>query len=98
MKNGGQENESEHLNRIGSLYRLLLTQQAIKTSDKIIYEIQKEMIVEFLTDKVSAKAAEIADLLNVSPQRARAVLSKMIAEDLIVADGANRNRTYRLKS
>ena len=56
------------------------------------------MIVEFLTDKVSAKAAEIADLLNVSPQRARAVLSKMIAEDLIVADGANRNRTYRLKS
>ncbi len=72
--------------------------QAIKTSDKKIHEIQKEMIIEYLTDKVSAKAAEIADLLNVSPQRARAVLSKMIAEDLIVADGANRSRTYRLKS
>ena len=72
--------------------------QAIKRSDKKIYEIQKEMIVEYLTDEASAKAAEIADLLNVSPQRARAVLSKMIAEDLIVADGANRNRTYRLKS
>ena len=53
--------------------------QAIKTSDKRIYEIQKEMVVEYLTDKVSAKTAEIADLLNVSPQRARAVLSKMIA-------------------
>jgi len=37
------------------------------------------MVVEYLTDKVSAKTAEIADLLNVSPQRARAVLSKMIA-------------------
>ncbi len=72
--------------------------QAIKTSDKRIYEIQKEMIVEYLTDKASAKAAVIADLLNVSPQRTRAVLSKMISEDLIVADGANRNRSYRLKS
>lgn len=72
--------------------------QAIKTSDKRIYEIQKEMVVEFLMDKVSAKATEIADLLNVSPQRARAVLSKMIAEDVIAANGANRNRTYRLKS
>ena len=72
--------------------------QAIKTSDKRIYEIQKEMIVKYLTDKASAKAAVIADLLNVSPQRTRAVLSKMISEDLIVADGANRNRTYRLKS
>ena len=55
------------------------------------------MIVEYLTDKVSAKAAEMAELLNVSPQRARAVLSKVITEDLIVAEGANRNRTYRLK-
>ena len=56
------------------------------------------MVVEYLTDKVSSETAEIADLLNVSPQRARAVLSKMIAEGLIVAEGANRNRTYGLKS
>lgn len=54
-------------------------------------------IVRFMGHNVTAKAAEIADLLNVSPQRARAVLSKTIAEGLIVAEGANRNRTYRLK-
>ncbi|MCR5694521.1 MAG: hypothetical protein K6G89_06070 [Clostridia bacterium] len=72
--------------------------QATKTSDKKIYTVQKEMIIEYLTDNAMTKAAGIADLLHVSPQRARAVLSKMIAEDLIVASGANRNRTYKLKS
>ena len=72
--------------------------QAIKTSGKRIYEIQKEMIIEYLTDKAQAKAAEIADLLRVSPQRARAVMSKMIAEGIVVAESANWNRMYRLKS
>ena len=56
------------------------------------------MILDFLTDRVTAKTAEIADLLHLSSPRARAVLSRMATEDLIVAEGANRNRSYRLKS
>ena len=71
--------------------------QAIKASDKKIYGIQKDMIIGHLTDHATAKAADIANLLNISPQRARAVLSKLIVEDIVVAEGANRNRTYKLK-
>ena len=71
--------------------------QAIKTGDKKIYGVQKELIIGFLTDRSFAKAADIAELLNISPQRARAVLSKLIAEDIVIAEGANRNRTYKLK-
>ena len=72
--------------------------QAIKTSDKRIFIIQKEIIIGYLTEHASAKASEIAEVLNVSAPRARAVLSRLSSEDIIISEGANRNRTYRLKS
>lgn len=72
--------------------------QAIKKGDKRIRERQKDAIIEYLTDNASAKASEIADVLGVSATRARAVLSSLIAEDIVVAEGGNRNRTYRLKA
>ena len=80
------------------MYACLAEKKTGKARDKKTYELQKEMIVEYLTDKASAKTAEIASLLRVSPRRARAIVSKLKAEDLIVADGADRCRTYRLKS
>ncbi len=72
--------------------------QAIKTSDKRIFIIQKEIIIGYLTEHATAKTSEIADALNISAPRARAVLSRLLSEDIIIAEGANRNRTYRLKS
>ena len=72
--------------------------QKIKTSGKRDYGVQKEMIVAYLTDRVSAKSSEIAELTGVSKTRARAALNKLISEEIVVAEGANRNRTYRLKS
>lgn len=72
--------------------------QAIKTSDKRIFIIQKEMIIGYLTEHATAKTSEIADALNISAPRARAVLSRLLSEDIIIGEGANRNRTYRLKS
>jgi len=72
--------------------------QAIKTSDKRIFIIQKEIIIGYLTEHATAKTSEIADALNISAPRARAVLSRLLSEDIIIGEGANRNRTYRLKS
>jgi predicted HTH transcriptional regulator len=72
--------------------------QAIKTSDKRIFIIQKEIIIDYLTEHATAKTSEIADALNISAPRARAVLSRLLSEDIIIGEGANRNRTYRLKS
>jgi len=72
--------------------------QAIKIGDKRISERQKDTVIEYLTDHAAAKTAEIAELLEVSLPRARAVLAKLIEDDIVVAEGGNRNRTYRLKA
>ena len=59
---------------------------------------QKEEIIVYLTDHISAKSAEIAELLSVRNTRAKKLLSELTAEEIVVAEGGNRNRTYKLKS
>jgi len=72
--------------------------RAKKRSDSRIRERQKNAVIEYLTDKASAKTPELADVLGVSAPRARAVLSALIAENIVVAEGGSRGRTYRLKA
>ena len=74
-----------------STYRLLLAKQATKTS------AHKEAIVVYLTNNVSAKCAEISALIGVSVPRTRAILFKMVEDNIIVAEGENKNRIYKLK-
>ena len=72
--------------------------QAIKTSNTAIYRRQKQSVIEYLTGEIEADCRTIADLLGISSSRARAVLAKMVKEEIVVTGGGNRNRTYRLKS
>ncbi|MBO5019335.1 MAG: hypothetical protein J6C62_05445 [Clostridia bacterium] len=58
---------------------------------------QKQAIIEYLTNKVSATSQEIADLLDVGLSRAKNLLRELVAENIVVAEGADKNRTYRLK-
>ncbi|MBR1752769.1 MAG: hypothetical protein IJ740_18185 [Ruminococcus sp.] len=60
-------------------------------------DLQKETIIEYLTDHVSARSSELAELLGVKSTRVKNLLSALIADGVIVAEGANRNRRYRLK-
>ncbi|MBQ4152828.1 MAG: AAA family ATPase, partial [Oscillospiraceae bacterium] len=75
--------------------------QAIKASGKkqatktVAY---REAIVEYLTENVSAKCSELSALIGISDTRTRAVLSKMIDDNILVAEGENRNRIYKLKA
>lgn len=71
----------------------------IKIGDKksAITESVKQIIIEYLTDRVSASCAEIASILNLQSSRTRDYLVALIAEGVVVAEGANKNRTYRLK-
>ena len=72
---------------------------AIKIGDKksAIKNHNKELIIDFLTRNVSAKASEIAEILDLKPSRTRDYLSELIADGVIVAEGNNRNRTYKLR-
>ena len=72
--------------------------QAIKTSDTTIYSRQKQSVIEYLTREIKADCKTIAELLGISSPRARAVLTKMVKEEIVVTEGSNRNRTYRLKA
>lgn len=73
----------------------------IKSDDKkvtIKSSRQKNEIVAYLTDHISAKNTELAELLGVKSTRVKQLLKELIDEGIIVAEGSNRNRTYRLKS
>ncbi len=74
---------------------------AIKSSDKTTKaksQIQKQAVVTYLTEKITAKTTEIAELLGVKDARARRLLGEMVAEGTIVTEGKNRNRVYKLKA
>lgn len=66
--------------------------QATKT---IVY---REAIVAYLTENVFAKCSELSALIGMSDSRTRAVLSEMIRDDILVPEGENKNRVYKLKA
>lgn len=73
---------------------------AIKIGDKksAISVKMKETIIVYLTDHPEAKASSIADYIGLKPSRTRDYLNELIAEGTVVAEGGNRNRSYRLKA
>lgn len=73
---------------------------AVKIGDKksMITANMKEAIIAYLTDHAEAKASLIAEYIGLKPSRTRDYLNELIAEGIVVAEGGNRNRTYRLKA
>ena len=73
---------------------------AIKIGDKksAINAKMKETIIAYLTDNPEAKASSIAEYIGLKPSRTRDYLNELIVEGIVVAEGSNRNRTYRLKA
>ena len=73
---------------------------AIKSGDKKStkkYEEQKSAVIKYLEDNKVAKSDEFIDILGVKISRVKIIISKMIDEGIIVAEGTNKYRTYRLK-
>ena len=83
--------DPERINLSLTLGKTSDKKQATKTS------AHKEAIVVYLTNNVSAKCAEISALIGVSIPRTRAILSEMVEDNIIVAEGENKNRIYKLK-
>lgn len=73
---------------------------AIKIVDKksAINEKTTESIISFLTDHAKAKASEIADYIGLKPSRTRDYLNELISEGIVISEGCNRYRIYKLKS
>jgi len=43
------------------------------------------------------KASDVAEAINLKPSRTRDYLGELVKEGLIIAEGSNRNRIYKLK-
>ena len=56
------------------------------------------MIVVYLTDHISAKTAELAEYLSLKPSRTRDYLRELIRDGIVIAEGTNSDRVYKLKS
>ena len=73
---------------------------AIKIGDKksAINQNKKNQIIDYLTDHPYAKTADIAQHIDLKPSRTRDYLCELVTEEIIVAEGSNKNRIYTLKS
>ena len=94
-----------------NMYRALAEdeKQAIKasdkkqaTSDKNKRQMTKEndsrsMFAEYMSQHGASSTAEIAAFSGLSPQRTRAILAKMVEDGIVIAEGANKKRKYRLQ-
>ena len=73
----------------------------IKSDDKrvtIKTTRQKNEIITYLTEHISAKNSDIAELLGVKSTRVKQLLKELLDEGIIVAEGGNKNRVYKLKA
>ncbi len=58
----------------------------------------KERIIEYLTYHVSADAAELAEALAVKQQRIRQCLTELVTEELVMPQGNEAGKSYKLKA
>lgn len=67
------------------------------TDDKLMLTDDKPTIIlAYLKEKGQCKTSELSELLGLKPTQTKAYLYKLLQEGMIVAHGANKNRTYSL--
>ena len=57
----------------------------------------EKRIIEYLTYHAEARSSEIGEAVGLRSSRIRDYLNMLIKEDIVVAEGSNRNRIYRLR-
>lgn len=81
--------------------RIVLSLAFKKSDDKkvtIKTARQKNEIITYLTEHISAKNTDIAELLGVKSTRVKQLLKELLDDGVIVAEGSNKNRMYKLKA
>ena len=71
--------------------------QAEKTSESGKTQANKEKVIAFVSSGGEYSAAEIAEMLDLSPARTRVILKEMCDEGHIESTGGTKGRRYRMK-
>ena len=59
---------------------------------------REQVICEYISPHGSASTIELCSLLNIKSSRMRDILKELIDKKILIANGANRNRTYSINS
>ena len=57
----------------------------------------KQAILGFMKGKDFVKASDVAEAIDLKSSRTRDYLGELVKEGLIITEGSNRNRIYKLK-
>ena len=68
-----------------------------KSEANITVEQKLSAIIEYMQNHPSVSAIEIAEVLSIKASRTRDYLRLLVVRGVIIAKGANKNRTYMLK-
>ena len=68
-----------------------------KTEENIAVEQKFSAIIEYMQNHSSVTVSEIAAVLSIKASRTRDYLRLLVERGVLVAKGANKNRTYVLK-
>ncbi len=74
------------------------TSSGTAKASKAAPAIRKALIIDYLTEHVSAGARELSSLTGASVPQIQRLLSRLVQEGIVVREGGTRNRTFRLKS
>jgi predicted HTH transcriptional regulator len=72
----------------------------IKNADKKApgkTDLKNQLILDFLKEKGEVKSKDLVNILGVKDRRVKYLLQGLVDNGLIIAIGANKNRTYKLK-
>jgi predicted HTH transcriptional regulator len=72
----------------------------VKSDDKKISaktQKQREDIINLAKEKGEFKTSDLLELLNIGKTRAKNLLYDLVADSILVSEGGNRNKAYRLK-
>ena len=92
-----------------TLYTAIIDRVDLSTAEKIgdnakigdkksaINARTKQAVLDYMKGREFVKAREIAEAIDLKSSRTRDYLGELVKEGLIIAEGSNRNRIYRLK-
>jgi hypothetical protein len=60
--------------------------------------MQKDAIIEYLTDNVSAKAVDISEYIGAELKQTEILLGELVDDEIIVRDFSKQGKIYILKA
>jgi predicted HTH transcriptional regulator len=57
---------------------------------------QKDTILDFIRENKNIKSVDLLEVLDVKEERIKKLLQQLMADGMIISEGGNRNRIYKL--